>query len=91
MLEFLMTYLLTPWSKVLPEKIAYYQLVKKFPAFYATQLFITAFTSAHHLSLPHARSVPSSHFLKIHLSIILQSTPGSFHSNEIQCFYVDNN
>jgi len=44
------TYLLTPWSRVL-EKLTGLQLVKKFPAFYGTRKFITAFTSARHLSL----------------------------------------
>jgi hypothetical protein len=44
-------YLLTPWSRVLPEKLKRPDLLKKFPAFYATRRFITAFTRAHHLSL----------------------------------------
>jgi len=48
----LLTYLFTPWSRVLLEKLTSYQLVKKFLAFYGAQGFITAFTSAHHLSLP---------------------------------------
>jgi hypothetical protein len=30
------------------------QLVKKFPAFYGTRTFITAITSAHHLTLSQA-------------------------------------
>ena len=30
----LLTYLLTPWSRVLLEKLTGLQLVKKFPAFY---------------------------------------------------------
>jgi hypothetical protein len=47
----LLTYLLAPWSRVLLEKITGSQLVKKFPAFYGTRRFITAFTSARHLSL----------------------------------------
>jgi hypothetical protein len=38
-------YLLTPWSRVLLEKLTGLQLVKKFPAFYGTRRFITAFTS----------------------------------------------
>ena len=35
------------------------QLVKKFPTFYITQRFITAFTSALHLSLPRVSSIQS--------------------------------
>ena len=45
------TYLLTPWSRVLLEKLASLQLVKKFAAFYGTRRFLTALTSARHLSL----------------------------------------
>ena len=70
---------ITPWSRVL-EKLTGSPLFKKFPAFYGTRKFITAFTSARHLSLSSARSIQSmssSHFLKIHLDIILPSTPGS--------------
>ena len=44
-------YLLTPWSRVILEKLASLQLVKKFPAFYGTRRFLTALTSARHLSL----------------------------------------
>ena len=47
----ILTYLLTPWSRVLLEKLTGLQLVKKFPAFYGTRRFITVFTSARHLSL----------------------------------------
>jgi len=43
--------LLTPWSRVLLEKLTGFQLVKKFPAFYGTWRFITAYTHACHLSL----------------------------------------
>jgi hypothetical protein len=45
------SYLLTPWREVLLEKLTGLQLLKKFPAFYGTRRFITAFTSARHLSL----------------------------------------
>ena len=45
------TYLLTPWSRVLLEKLTGLQLVKKFPAFYGNRRFITVFTSARHMSL----------------------------------------
>jgi hypothetical protein len=38
------TYLHTPWSRVLPEKLKRPELLKKFPAFYGTRRFITAFT-----------------------------------------------
>ena len=53
-------YLLTPWSIVLLEKLTVPQLVKKFPAFYGTRRFITAFTSARHLSLFWASSIQST-------------------------------
>ena len=72
---------LTPWSRVL-EKLTGSQLVKKFPAICGTGSFITAFTSSRHLSLSRASTMqsmppPPSHLLKIHLNIILSSTPGS--------------
>jgi hypothetical protein len=54
-------YLLTPWSRVLLEKLTGLQLVKKFPAFYATRRFITALTSARHLSLSWASSIQTTH------------------------------
>jgi hypothetical protein len=47
-----LSYLLTPWSGVLLKKLTDLQLVKKFPAFYETRMFITALTSARHLPLP---------------------------------------
>jgi len=52
-------YLLIPWCRVLLEKLTSLQLVKQFPAFYGTRRFITAFTSAHHLSLSWASSMQS--------------------------------
>ena len=57
---YLPTCLLTPWSRVLLEKLTGFQLVKKFPAFYGTRRFITAFTSARHLSLSSASSIQST-------------------------------
>jgi hypothetical protein len=42
---------ITPGSRVLPEKLTRPQLLKKFPAFYETQKFITAVTTTRYLSL----------------------------------------
>jgi len=50
---------LIPYKKVFPEKLTVSQLVKKFPAFYGIRRFITAFTSARHLSLSWDRSIQS--------------------------------
>ena len=41
------------------EKLTGSQVIKKFPEFYVTRRFITAFTSAHYLSLSIARSIQS--------------------------------
>jgi len=54
-----LTSLLTPYSTVLPEKLTGSQLIRKFPAFYGTQRFITAFTNARHLSLFWTRTIQS--------------------------------
>ena len=56
---YLLTYLLTPRSRILLEKLTSSQLVKKFPAFYGIRKFITAFTTARHLSLSWASSIQS--------------------------------
>ena len=48
---YLLNHSLTPCCTVLLQKLTCSQLVKKFPAFYGTRRFITAFTSARHLSL----------------------------------------
>jgi hypothetical protein len=55
------TYLFTPWSRVLLEKLTGLQLVKKFPASCGTRRFLTALTSARHLSLSWANQIQSSH------------------------------
>ena len=46
---------ITPWNRVLREKLTVPQLVKKFLAFYGTRRFITVFTTSHHLSLSWTR------------------------------------
>ena len=53
------TYLLTPWCRVLLDKLTGLQLVKKYPAFHGTRRFITALTSVRHLSLSCASPVQS--------------------------------
>jgi len=57
---------LTPLSRVFLEKLTGSQLVKKFPAFYGNPPFITAFTSARHLSLSSARSIQSTYYPPIY-------------------------
>ena len=76
-------YLLTPWCRVLLEKLTGLQLVKNFPAFYGTRRFITALTSVRHLSLswaspnqstyPHPTSWRSIVILSTHLCLGLPS------------------
>ena len=76
-------YLLTPWCRVLLEKLTGLQLVKKFPAFYGTRRFIIALTSVRHLSLswtspiqstyPHPTSWISILILSTHLCLGLPS------------------
>ena len=59
LLTYLLTYSLTPWSRILLEKLTGFQLVKKSPIFYGTRRFITAVTSVRHLSLSWASSIQS--------------------------------
>ena len=75
---------ITPWTPqitLLPEILTRPRLFKKFPEFYGTRRFITAFTTARHMSLSGAISTWSirpSHFIKIQLNIIITSMPRSF-------------
>ena len=80
----ILTYsILTPWCRVLLQKLTGLQLVKIFPAFYGTRRFITALTSARHLSLswaspiqftyPHPTSWRSILILSTHLRLGLPS------------------
>ena len=52
-------YLLTPWCRVLLEKLTGLQPVKKFPPFHGTRSFITALTSIRHPSLSWASPIQS--------------------------------
>ena len=53
------SYLLTPWCRVLLEKLTGLQLVMKFPAFHGTRKFITALTSVRQLALSWASPIQS--------------------------------
>ena len=76
-------YILTPWCRVLLEKLTRLQLVKKFPTFHRTRRFITALTSVRHLSVswassiqpiyPHPNSWRSIIILSTHLRLGLPS------------------
>ena len=74
-------HLLTPWCRVLLEKLIGLQLVKKFPAFHGTP-------KDHYrthkrpplvsiLGQPSPVHIPTSHLLEIHPNIIHPSTPRS--------------
>ena len=56
---YIYTYLLTPWCRVLLEKLTGLQLVKKFPAFHGTRRFITTLKSVRHMSLFWASPIQS--------------------------------
>ena len=86
------TYLLTPWCRVLLEKLTGLQLVEKLPAFHGTRRFITTLTTVRHLSLswaspiqsiyPHPTSSRTILILSTHLGLGLPSGlfPSSFPS-----------
>jgi hypothetical protein len=77
----------TPWSRVLPEKLTNPQMLKKFPAFYGTRMFITAFTRARQqwsilishlrLSLPSGLR-PSGGLTKTLYASLLRATCSSY-------------
>jgi len=83
--SYLLPYLLTLWIRVLLEKLTGFQLVEKFPTFYGTRKFITAFTSTRPLSLswassiqpipPHSTSWKCNLILSSHLAWVFQLAP----------------
>jgi hypothetical protein len=63
---------LTPWSRVLPEQIKCPKLLKKFPAFYETRRFITAYTTACPYPEPDQSSLrPPPNLSKIHFNLMI--------------------
>jgi len=71
----LLTYLLTPWCRVLLEKLTGLQQVKKFPAFHGTRMSITALTSVRQLSLSWASPIQSIYpYPTFRRSILILST-----------------
>jgi len=56
---YLLTYLLTPWSRVLLEKLTGSAASQEIPRFFGTRRFITVLTSPRHLSLSWANSIQS--------------------------------
>ena len=75
MKTYLLTYLLTPWCRVLLEKLTGLQLVKKFSTFHGTRRFITALTSVRQLSLPWASPIQSTYLhLTCWRSVLILST-----------------
>ena len=99
LITYLLTYLLTPWCRVLLQQLTGLQLVKKFHTFHRTRKFITALTSVHHLSLswaspiqsiyPHPTSWRSVLILFTLLSLGLPSglLPSGFPTKTLQWFY----
>ena len=80
------TYLLTPWCRVLLEKLTGLHLVKKFPPFHGTRRFITALTSVCHLSLSWASPIQSIYitwviYTVIYKYILLIKTEMHYFSN----------
>ena len=73
---YLSSYLLTPWCRVLIERLTGCQLVQKLPAFYGNRMFITHSQVSATCPYPEPdRSSPYS-LLKINLNNILPSTSG---------------
>jgi len=73
----LLTYLHTSWSRVLLENLTCSQLANNFLTLYGTRRFITAFTTARHLSLSRARSIQSTTHCTSKDPPFLPSTPRS--------------
>ena len=60
--QYVLTYLLTPWSTILLEKLTAFEASQEIPRIFGTRRFITVLTSARHPSLSWANSIQSSPF-----------------------------
>ena len=56
------SYLLTPWSRVLPKKLTVSAANQEIPRIFGTRRFLTILTSARHMSLSWANSTQSPQF-----------------------------
>jgi len=70
---FILTYIITPWTRDLLVKLIVSQLVKKFPVFYGNESSLLLLQEL--ASCPYPE--PPSDFIMIYLNIILPPTPGS--------------
>jgi len=59
LLNYLLTYLLTPWSRVFLENLTGSAASQEIPLIFGTRRFITVLTSVRHLSLSWANSIQS--------------------------------
>ena len=58
-MSYLFTYVLTPWSRVLLEKLTGSAASQEIPRIFGTRRFVIVLTSARHLSLSRANSIQS--------------------------------
>jgi hypothetical protein len=68
---------LSSWNTILPEKLLAAQVVKKFPAFYGIRRFINVFTIDRQSIHMNAIHILKKYLFKIHINIVLLSTPWS--------------
>jgi len=73
--RYVLWFKLTPWGRVLVQKLTVAKLLKKFSAFYGTSRFITMFTRTRHWYLSWARWIQSTprHPISLRSILILSS------------------
>ena len=90
-LTYLLTYLFTPWDRVLLEKLTRSWLVKKLTAFYGIRRFITAFTRAATCTYPEPdQSSPCPQPTSWRSNLILSSHlfPSGFSTNSLYATFL---